>query len=123
METDDGVDLMIEAYNFQGGQYKKIVEKKLDHFCKSLYVDAYRSDYEKFNDASSDKVPFGTCPYPIVNNTITNFLVSKSGLLPPYIPGGEKWRINVRYLRTEEVLGGYNLYLLVRNDQSVMAGG
>ena len=114
---------MFEAYNFQGGQYKKMGEKKLEQLCKSLYVDAYRSIYEKFNDASSNKVPFGTCPYPIVNNTVKNFLVSKSELFPPYVPGGEKWRINVRFLKQNEILGGYNVYALLRNEQSLLKGG
>ena len=38
METGDDIDLMFEAYNFQGGQYKKMGEKKLEQFCKSLYI-------------------------------------------------------------------------------------
>lgn len=122
MMFDDEIDLLFQAFNFQGGQYKKMGEKRLNKFCKSLYVEAYKSEYEKFKDASSAKVSFGTCPYPIVNNTVTHFLVSDSGLLPAYIPGREKWRIDIRFLKNNEVLGGYNVYALFKTQQSVLQG-
>lgn len=120
---DNDLDILVEAYNFQGGQYKKLFDKKLEQFCTTIYMEAYKSYYDKFNSFSSVQVPFGTCPYPIVNNTLTNLLISNEGLLPPYLPGGEKWRMNVRYIKAEEVLGGYNLYVLVRSEQSVLTSG
>lgn len=124
MPLGDDIAMMVEGFNFQGGQYKKMGDKFMDQgICKSLYVDAFKSEYDKFYAASSVKIPYGTCPFPAVNNTVTNLMFSDSGLMPPYIPGGEKWRIDLKYFKNRELLGGYNIFGLVRNDQSLLQGG
>lgn len=122
MSADNDIDVSVEAYNLQGGQYKKIFNKRLDKFCLTMWNEAYKSYYDKFNDALSVRVPWATCPYPKVNNTLTNLIISNEGALPPYVPGGEQWRINVRYIKAEEILGGYNLYMLLRSEQSILQG-
>ena len=120
----DDIIMIVEAHNFQSGQYKKMGEKLMDQgLCKALYVDAFKSEYMKFYDASSVKIPFGTCPYPSVNNTLTNLMFSDPGLMPPYIPGGEKWRIDLKYFLNDEFLGGYRIFGLVRNERSLLQGG
>ena len=115
--------MKVEGFNFQGGQYKKLGEKMFDKFCKSVYDDYIKKTYEDFEAASSLKVPFGTCPLPAGINEVTNLMIEENGLLPPYVPGGEKWRVDVRFLREEVVLGGYNVYALIRNEQSLLKGG
>jgi hypothetical protein len=65
-----------------------------------------------------------TWPYPTGKNEIKNYYVTDYGnLLPPYIPGGEKWRIEVRYIKDGEVVGGYEVYGILRNQNSLMNGG
>ena len=123
LAAGDDVDMDFKAYNFQSGQYKKLFEKRMDKLCKSLFDEANRGPYQKFYEASSHKVPFGTCPYPKLNNTVTDLLINSNGAIPPYIPGGEKWRIDVRFIKNNEILGGYNLYALLRNEESLMNGG
>ena len=120
---DNSIDFLIEAFNFQGGQYKKIGSRMMKEFCNSFYVVPYKNEYAKFSEASSVKVPFGTCPFPTMDNLITNWMISDNGILPPYLPGGEKWRINVRFSKKDKVLGGYNLYGLIRNQETLMQGG
>ena len=119
---DDEIDMTIKAFNFQSGQYKKIFEKQLNQFCTTVYIDAFKEPHLSFYDASSFKVPFDTCPFPAGKNEVTNLMVDENGMFPPYIPGGEKWRVDVRFLREEIVLGGYNVYALLRNEQSLLKG-
>lgn len=123
MPLDDDIDMTIEAFNFQGGQYKKMLDKRFDKFCKSLYVEVIKGPYAKFYDSSTIKLPFGTCPYPEGKNEITNLIFDDEGMLPPYIPGGEKWRVDLRFVNKEEVFGGYNVYAMIRNEQSLLKGG
>ena len=123
MSLDDEIDIKVEAFNFQGGQYKKMVEKQLNQFCTTLYIDAFKEAHSVFYEASSLQVPFYTCPFPAGENEITNLMIDEKGMLPPYIPGGEKWRIDVRFLKNAEVLGGYNVYGLIRSDESLLKGG
>ena len=119
---DDENDVKVEAYNFQGGQYKKMGDKKLDNFCKSLYQEAVEKPFSQFYEASSFKIPFNTCPFPAGENEVNNLIVDDNGMLPPYIPGGEKWRLDVRYLKQDKVLGGFNVYAMIRNEQSLLKG-
>lgn len=116
------IDVFVEAFNFQGGQYKKMGEKKIKDYCKTLYTDTYKKTFDDFNAASTVKVPFGTCPYPVMENVVTNFHISDDGQFP-YIPGGEKWKIHIRFVKDNEVLGGYNMYALLRNEQTLMKVG
>lgn len=120
---DDEFDVLVGAFNFHGGQYKKIGDKTFYKFCKTLYLDKFKEPYSRFYDASSFKVPHKTCPFPAGQNEITNLMFSENGLLPPYVPGGEKWRIDVRFVKNNEILGGLNMYGLLRNEQSLLRGG
>lgn len=123
ISIDDDIDMTVEAYNLQGGQYKKIVDRKLEKFCQTLYVDTFKGQYARFYEASTVKIPFGTCPYPAGDNEMINMMITDEGQLPAYIPGSEKWRVDIRFLKKEEILGGYNVYGLIRSEQSLMAGG
>lgn len=64
-QLDDSLDFLVIAYNFQGGQYKKIGEKKFKQICKTMYEEQYR---EQFDDVKkfSNIFPHGTCPIPAV---------------------------------------------------------
>ena len=42
--------------------------------------------------------------------------------LPPYIPGNEKWEFQLRFSKGEEVLGGYNAYVIIRDEASLLEG-
>ena len=122
ISIDNSYDVLIEAFNFQGGQYKKFGDRKLEKFCKSLYIEPVKNTYAKFYGASSVKVPFGTCPFPAMDNVISNLMISDNGMLPPYLPGGEKWRVSFNFFKNGEVMGGYNLDVLLRNQQTLMQG-
>ena len=117
---DDDIDIFVEALNFQGGQYKKIFDKRVNKFCTTLYTKTFKEVFDNYYEASLVKTPFGTCPFPAMKNVVTNFLISEDGMLPPYIPGGEKWKIHMRFIKDSEILGGYNLYILLRNEQTMI---
>lgn len=103
MSLDDSVDILVEAFNFQGGQYKKIAERKLEKLCKVLYQETIRKSYEDAKKYAHVKIPFGTCPYPAGRNGFTNLMMYDDGsLLPPYMPGGEKWLFTLKFAIKEE---------------------
>lgn len=109
------------ALNFQGNQYKKIGDKNIKNFCSTVYMDNHQELFEDYQSHTSNPVPWKTCPYPKGSNEVKNFLLKNSAsLLPPYIPGGEKWKIEVRFFRGEAELGGYNIYGLLRSNASLL---
>lgn len=107
----------------QGGQYKQMVDKKVTNFCTSLYVEPSKPIFENYQSHTTNPVAWKTCPYPAGSNEVKDFYVEDSELLlPPYIPGGEKWKIEMRFSRKGEVLGGYNLYASLRSEESLLDG-
>lgn len=55
-----------------------------------------------------------------IPNEVHNFNVEDNGTLPPYIPGGEKWRADVRFIQDGVELGGYNLYAIIRSEKKLL---
>lgn len=44
-DLDDSMDFVAGAYNLVSGQYKKIIDKKFEHFCKSIWDPALKDYY------------------------------------------------------------------------------
>lgn len=98
-------------------------EHTMKNFCASIYEPKYRNIFEDYQSHTSNPVKFGQCPYPAGENKVKRFFIRNAeGLLPPYIPGGEKWRIDARFLRKDEEQGGYNFYFALRSLQSLIGG-
>lgn len=107
--------------NFQGGQYKKIADKTVDKICATLYNETFREYYENFQASQKNPVPWNTCPYPTGPNEINDYYVEDYGsMLPAYVPGSEKWKLEVRILKEKAILGGYNLYFILRSERSLL---
>lgn len=120
--TDD-MDVKFLAFNLQGGQYKLMIEKLSKIFCKSLYSIEYKSFFENYQAHTSNPVAYKTCPYPEGSNEVKNYQIIDNGkLFPPHIPGNEKWKIGCRILKGNEVLCGYNIYLMIRTNNSLLFG-
>ena len=120
MPLDDRVSMLFNLYNFQGGQYKKMGDRKLDRYCETMYVDNLKSYFEKFQASTTNPTPWKACPFPPGRNEVKNYLFEENGILPPYIPGGEKWKAEVRFFHNDSVLGGYDLYAIIRNDEKLL---
>lgn len=117
----NGHTVLAAAYNFQGGQYKKYGEKTFDTECTTLYNDTFQEQFEKFQSCQKYPVEWKTCPYPTGPNEIRDYFVDDyTSMLPPYIPGGEKWKLEYKVLKDDELLGGANLYLTLRNEKSLL---
>ena len=96
-------------------------EKDLGPLCDFLYQPTIEDWFKNLHNHMKVNVPFGTCPYPKGENEITNFLIKDDGLLPPYVPGNERWKVEVRFAR-EKILGGYDVIGLLRTQKSLMEG-
>jgi hypothetical protein len=122
-DLDNEMTLKLAALNFQGNQYKQMFDKDFGKFCDVLYDDKVEDKYNNLHKHFEVKVPWKTCPYPKGPNEITNFMIDDfADQLPPYLPGSEKWQIQVRFLLSEEVLGGYNVFAIIRTEKSLMNG-
>lgn len=110
--------------NFQGGQYKKMFDKEIEDPVTTLYnVTKFQSYFENFQKSQKVQIPWDTNPYPSGDNEITNLAVEDYGsMLPPYLPGGEKWKFEVRYSKNDEVIGGMNVYATIRDQRSLLQG-
>lgn len=109
------------ALNLQGNQYKKMFEKDFDHMCSAMYLDAFQLPFENYQAHNKNPVAWKTCPFPAGSNEVFNYLaIDTESLLPPYIPGGEKWKVEMRFLRNGTDLGGYNIYMILRNEKSLL---
>lgn len=120
MPLDDSVNVVLNIYNFQGGQYKKMGDKKIDRYCESMYRNEFKSGYEKFQASTTNPTPWKACPFPPGKNEVKNYLLEDSSLLPAYIPGGEKWKVEVRFLQNDIELGGYDVYAIIRSDEKLL---
>lgn len=118
----DGLTMNIFLLNHQGGQFKKIFEKAIEKPCSAAFQESTRKHIEDFQAVSSRPMEWNVCPIPPLRNEVKNFIVEDHGILPPYIPGGEKWKIEIRMNDNETILGGFNLYLLVRSEKSLLDG-
>lgn len=117
----DDVDIHVVGLNQQGGQYKKMGEKALLKFCSSLYQDNIKTIYEDYQAHTSNPVAWDTCPFPAGSNEVFNYALNNpEDVMPPYVPGGEKWKAEFRFSREGEILGGYNIYGIVRNEKSIL---
>lgn len=120
-ELGEDMDIHGAAYNLQGGQYKQMVEKKFVNFCNTVYMNTNKFIFENYQSHTTNPVEWKTCGYPAGSNEVKNFLVDDNVFpLPPYVPGGEKWKIEIRMVRAGEVLGGYDIYANLRSNETLL---
>lgn len=124
MDLSNDLTVTVAASNFQGNQYKHMFGKELGKFCDVLYQPSLENIFNGIHEHGKVKVAWKTCPYPKGPNEAYNYLLQDAGnILPPYLPGGEKWKLELRYFNGSDVLGGYNMFALLRNEQSLLSGG
>ena len=114
------MSMEVSGFNFQAGQYKKLVEKKFEKYCETMYQESFKFYYEQFQSSTDHPTPWKACPFPAGENEVHNFLIEDIGLLPPYIPGSEKWRADIRFFKNDKVVGGYNVYGIIRNEEKIL---
>lgn len=120
-DLGEDIDVYIAGLNLQGGQYKLIGDKTIENFCAAFYKENLREVVEDYQAHTSNPVAWRTCPYPAGSSEVTNYLVKDTAsLFPPYIPGGEKWKVVFMFSRKGVELGGYNIYGILRNNASLL---
>lgn len=120
MPIDNSIIVSFEAFNFVAGQYKKIFGRPLGGLCDRLYDEAFSEVTKNFWGHINSSVPFGTCPLPADYLFLKDWSPSDLGeYLPPYIPGEERWKVNVWYTKNEKVIGGFTTYAIIRDDQKL----
>jgi hypothetical protein len=122
-DIDDSFSLQVIGLNMQGGQYRKIFERSVDEVCKAAYNETFKPYYDDLQAAQNIQIPWKTCPYPKGEYELRNYYVQDYGsLIPPYMPGGEKWMVTVRYIKDDEIHGGFDFYVILRSEQSLLQG-
>lgn len=116
----EDMDMILQFYNLQGGQYKLMLTHRMDNFCKSIYKEEYKATFEDYQAHTTNPVRYNQCPYPASENEVKNFIARDVTVLPPRIPGGEKWRLDTRFYKKGKSLGGHNFYVIFRSQQSFL---
>lgn len=107
----EDVDVYLAAWNYESGLYKRYIERTLKNFCETLYWPANKEFFEDYQAHTTHPVAWNTCPYPKGSNRVINYQLSNyEKFLPPYLPGGEKWKGEIKFSRDGVVLGGYNIF-------------
>lgn len=109
-----------------GGQYKLMFERLLGPHCDALYEDHVRPFAEElFSATNYTDWYLGLCPIPAGYVQFKNYIPSTLGnYLPPYVPGGEKWKATFYYLnQTDSLLGGFSVYATLRSNYSLLRYG
>lgn len=117
---DNSISFTVTFLNFRGGEYKKYAEKFAPTYCDTFYVEEFKIYYEDFQSKLTYPQPWKACPYLPGKNKVNNFMLIDKGYFPAYIPGGEKWRLDVRYQKDNISLGGVNIYVSIRNEKSLL---
>jgi surfactin synthase thioesterase subunit len=119
-ELNNDMNYQFFAYNLQGGQYKLIVEKDLGSVCDFLYSEGHRHIYEDFMSHTEPSVPFKTCPYPQTQHNVKNYLLKGvNEMIPPYVPGSEKWKVEAEIRLNGKILGGAVFYATLINSDNI----
>ena len=114
------ITLHCYGYNFQGGQYKLMVEKHLGQLCDFFFNEMHKEVWEDVMNHSDKFIPGKTCPFPAGLYTIRNYMLKGLvEMIPPYVPGSEKWKGVAEYRLNETVLGGMTFYFTLINDKNM----
>lgn len=105
--------------NWQGAQYKQTFSKRIDDVCSFVHSEGFRAHVEDVLKHLANPWTYGECPIPKGPNAFINF-PSEDTFLPPYLPGSEKWLVEIKVYEGEDYLGGYKIYFIIRNEQSLL---
>lgn len=120
LPVDNSVILSFEAFNFDAGQYKKIFGRTLGGFCDIIYDPSFKDVTQDFWNHINISVPYGSCPLPSQVLYVNDHPLKDLGeYLPPYIPGGERWKVNLWFSKNEKIIGGLTEYAIIRDNQKL----
>lgn len=59
-DLGEDIDVYVSGLNFQGGQYKKIMDKTLEKFCSLFYNENHKKLFEDYQSHTSHPVAWKT---------------------------------------------------------------
>jgi hypothetical protein len=125
-QLDNSLKVGFKAYNMAGGDYRMMFQRLLGPFCDMFYEDHMRPTIEEFFAATNLSYwTWGMCPLPSAVGFVKDYVPSQIGnYLPPYLPGGEKWKCTL-YLEdaSNTTIGGITIYASLRSNYSLMRYG
>lgn len=118
---DDSFILSFEAFNFAGGQYKKIFGRSVGPFCELLYEQHVEKEVRRWFAHTNISVPYGTCPLPPQFIYTNDWSPKDAGdYIPPYVPGNERWKVTLWLSKNEETISGFTIYGILRDNQKLI---
>lgn len=72
-------------------------------------------------DHTNVSVSYGDCPIPPQNINVLDYKINNLGdYLPPYIPGNERWMLElILSNRIGDIIGGGRFYAILRDDEKL----
>lgn len=99
--------LSFEGFNLSGGQYKKIFETE-----KTREIEIKR--FMTYTNATFTYGDKELAPQWV---EIKDYDAANVGqFLPNYIPGNERWKVNIWLSENDEIVSGITYYVIIRDD-------
>ena len=89
----------------------------MGHFCDIVYDISFENTARAALAASNSTTPYGTCPVPPQTVYVDEFAPGDAGdAIPPYMPGNERWKLDIWVLKDNEKLSGLRVYAILRDE-------
>lgn len=112
--------LSFEAFNLSGGQYKKIFGNIFGPFCDFVYSKNIEKEFKAALAKSNSTTAYGTCPIPPQTFEVIDYAPEGAGdVIPPYMPGNERWKVDLWGTKNGEVVSGFRVYAILRDEQKL----
>lgn len=112
--------LSFDAFNLSGGQYKKIFSNNWGPFCDFLYEKSVEKTVKSAFASTNTTMPYGTCPFQRQVIQFNDYaFVDEADFLPPYLPGNERWKLDLFVSKDDVKVTGFRLYAIVRDNQKL----
>ena len=88
--------------------------------CDCTYEKSSEKSVKSALAKSNSTTPYGTCPIPPqVVNVMDYAPVDEGNFLPEYIPGNERWRVDVWLSKDDVKVTGMRIYAIIRDNQKL----
>lgn len=110
----------VEASNLQGGQYKVMLVKNFGPFCDLIWQETVRDEINRYRQHMNLTIEDNQCPFPPLITTLQDYTPKDFGeYLPEYIPGNERWKMKVMFMKNKKIAGSYDVYIILRSKESM----
>ena len=89
-------------------------------FCDFIYEKSLEDEVKSAIIKSNSTTLYGTCPLPAQVIMVNDYTPMDAGdLIPAYMPGNERWKLDIWVSKDNEKVSGFRLYAILRDEQKL----